>query len=158
MMRKDYISWEQYFMGVAKLSALRSKDPGTQVGACIVNKDYRIIGIGYNGLPHGCSDENFPWENKGEFLQTKYPYVVHAEANAILNATQNLKGSTIYVSLFPCNECAKLIIQSGITEIVFEDNKYEGTKEYLAATKMLDSAKVTYRQIKVGEFKYEKTT
>lgn len=155
-MRKDYISWDEYFMGVAKLSALRSKDPGTQVGACIVNKELRIIGIGYNGMPQGCSDESFPWNKEGDFLDTKYPYVVHAEANAILNATTDLKGSTIYVSLFPCNECAKLIIQSGIKEIVFEDNKYEGTKEYVAATNMLNSAKVSYRQIKVGTLNYEK--
>ncbi len=156
MMRNDYISWDAYFMGVAKLSALRSKDPGTQVGACIVNQDKRIIGIGYNGLPKGCSDETFPWEKDGSFLDTKYPYVVHAEANAILNATQSLKGATIYVSLFPCNECAKLIIQSGITEIIYEDNKYEKTEGNLAAIRMLNEAKVSFRQIKVGNLTYER--
>lgn len=155
-MRNDYISWDAYFMGVAKLSALRSKDPGTQVGACIVNQDKRIIGIGYNGLPKGCSDETFPWEKDGSFLDTKYPYVVHAEANAILNATQSLKGATIYVSLFPCNECAKLIIQSGITEIIYEDNKYEKTEGNLAAIRMLNEAKVSFRQIKVGNLTYER--
>jgi len=154
-MRNSYISWDAYFMGVAKLSALRSKDPGTQVGACIVNQDKRIIGIGYNGLPKGCDDHVFPWDKEGSFLETKYPYVVHAEANAILNATQSLKGATIYVSLFPCNECAKLIIQSGIKEIIFEDNKYENTEAYLAATRMLNAANVTYRQIKVGDLYYE---
>jgi dCMP deaminase len=153
-MRKDFITWDQYFMGVAKLSALRSKDPSTQVGACIVNSDLRIVGIGYNGMPSGAKDDEFPWGNMGEYLDTKYPYVVHAEANAILNATQSLKGSSIYVTLFPCNECTKLIIQSGIKEIVFESDKYEHTKEHQAAVKMLKAAGVTYRKIKVGELTY----
>ncbi|HPG43004.1 MAG TPA: dCMP deaminase family protein [Acholeplasmataceae bacterium] len=153
-MRKDYISWDQYFMGVAKLSALRSKDPSTQVGACIINEDKRIVGIGYNGLPQGCDDRLFPWSNEGEYTETKYPYVVHAEANAILNATNNLKGASIYVTLFPCNECTKLIIQSGIKEIVYQSNKYQHTKEHQAAIKMLNAAHVTYRQIEVGELEY----
>ncbi|PKK96519.1 MAG: cytidine deaminase [Tenericutes bacterium HGW-Tenericutes-3] len=157
-MRNDYISWDEYFMGVAKLSSLRSKDPSTQVGACIINPDKRIVGIGYNGLPQGCNDEDYPWANEGDFVDTKYPYVVHAEANAILNATTNLKGSSIYVTLFPCNECAKLIIQSGIKEIVFESNKYADSKEHKAAIKMLKSSGVVYRQIEVGELKYVKTT
>jgi dCMP deaminase len=156
-MRKDYISWDQYFMGVAKLSALRSKDPSTQVGACIINQDKRIVGIGYNGLPHGCSDQEFPWGNEGEFTNTKYPYVVHAEANAILNATNDLKGASIYVTLFPCNECTKLIIQSGIKEIVFESNKYQNSKEHEAAIRMLKASKVSYRQIEVGELCYVNT-
>ena len=155
-MRKDYITWDEYFMGVAKLSALRSKDPKTQVGACIVNQDLRIVGIGYNGMPQGVDDASFPWDNEGDYLKTKYPYVVHAEANAILNATQSLKGSNIYVTLFPCNECSKLIIQSGIKEIVFESDKYQHTEEHQAAVKMLDAAKVTYRKIEVGELSYVK--
>jgi dCMP deaminase len=158
MMRKDYISWDEYFMGVAKLSALRSKDPSTQVGACIINPDQRIVGIGYNGLPQGCKDQDFPWNNEGDFVNTKYPYVVHAEANAILNATTNLKGSSIYVTLFPCNECAKLIIQSGIKEIVYQSNKYQDSKEHAAAIKMLKASGVNYRQIEVGELSYVKTT
>ena len=153
-MRKEFITWDQYFMGVAKLSALRSKDPSTQVGACIVNSDLRIVGIGYNGMPSGAKDDEFPWGNMGEYLDTKYPYVVHAEANAILNATQSLKGSSIFVTLFPCNECTKLIIQSGIKEIVYESDKYEHTKEHQAAVKMLKAAGVSYRQIKVGELTY----
>ncbi len=153
-MRKEFITWDQYFMGVAKLSALRSKDPSTQVGACIVNSDLRIVGIGYNGMPSGAKDDEFPWGNMGEYLDTKYPYVVHAEANAILNATQSLKGSSIFVTLFPCNECTKLIIQSGIKEIVYESDKYEHTKEHQAAIKMLKAAGVSYRQIKVGELTY----
>lgn len=153
-MRKDYISWDQYFMGVAKLSAMRSKDPETQVGACIVNQDKRIVGIGYNGFPHGCEDECFPWSKKGALVDTKYPYVVHAEANAILNATQSLKGSTIYVTLFPCNECTKLIIQSGIQTIVYESNKHKDHETHQAALKMLDAAGVKYYQIKVGDLTY----
>ncbi len=156
-MRKNYISWDQYFMGVAKLSSLRSKDPSTQVGACIINPGKRIVGIGYNGLPQGCSDETFPWASEGEYVDTKYPYVVHAEANAILNATTNLKGSSIYVTLFPCNECTKLIIQSGIIEIVYESDKYKDTKEHQAAFKMLKASGVRYRQIEVGELSYVTT-
>jgi dCMP deaminase len=158
MMRKDYISWDEYFMGVAKLSALRSKDPNTQVGACIINSDQRIVGIGYNGLPQGCKDQEFPWGSEGDYVNTKYPYVVHAEANAILNATTNLKGSSIYVTLFPCNECAKLIIQSGIREIIYQSNKYQDSKEHAAAIKMLKAAGVSYRQIEVGELSYVKIT
>lgn len=147
MKRNDYITWDEYFMGVAKLSARRSKDPNTQVGACIVNQDKRIIGIGYNGLPKGCSDDDYPWGNKGDFIETKYPYVVHAEANAILNATQSLKGARLYVTLFPCHECMKLIIQSGITEVIYEDNKYEGTESNLASMKMAKSAKIKLRKL-----------
>jgi dCMP deaminase len=141
----NYISWDQYFMGVALLSANRSKDPNTQVGACLVNEDKKIIGIGYNGFPRGSSDEEFPW-GKGDNnpLNTKYPYVVHAEANAILNSNANLKGSTLYVSLFPCNECAKLIIQSGVKKIIYMSDKYSGTPMNLASKKMLDSAGVIY--------------
>ncbi len=157
MMRKDYISWDAYFMGVAKLSALRSKDPSTQVGACIINHDRRIVGIGYNGLPRGCEDDQFPWGSEGTFTETKYPYVVHAEANAILNATTNLKDASIYVTLFPCNECTKLIIQSGIKEIVYESNKYQDSKEHQAAIKMLKASGVQYRKIEVGELKYDQT-
>ncbi len=146
MKRSNYISWDQYFMGVAMLSEKRSKDPNTQVGACIVNQDKRIVGIGYNGFPQKLNDDDFPWEKVGEFEDTKYPYVVHAEANAILNATQNLKGATIYVTLFPCHECVKLIIQSGITELVYASSKYNGTPSDIAAKRMLDKADITYRQ------------
>ena len=142
------INWTQYFMGVAKLSAYRSKDPNTQVGACIVNSDNKIVGVGYNGLPWGCEDNEFPWEvREGELYDTKYPYVVHAELNAILNSTGNLKGCRIYVSLFPCHECVKAIIQSGIKEIVYCDDKYNGTESDQAAKKMLAAANVKYRKI-----------
>lgn len=144
-MRKNYISWDQYFMGVALLSAHRSKDDNTQVGACIVNSDKKIVGIGYNGLPYGCSDEDYPWNREGDWLETKYPYVVHAEPNAILNSTSNLKDCTIFVTLFPCHECSKLIIQSGIKELVYFEDKYKETESIIASKKMLDSAHVTYR-------------
>ena len=143
-----HISWDEYFMGVAALSAKRSKDPNTQVGACVVNEDKRIIGIGYNGFPMGCSDEVFPWKKEEKnYLDTKYPYVVHAEPNAILNCTSSLKNSTLYVTLFPCNECAKLIIQSGIKHIVYSSDKYHDTESSLASRKMFDAANVTYEKM-----------
>jgi len=142
------INWDEYFMGVAKLSSLRSKDPATQVGACIVNCDKRIIGIGYNGFPYNCSDDEYPWEKEGNFCKTKYPYVVHAEANAILNSTQSLKGATLYVTLFPCNECAKLIIQSQIKEVVYVSNKHKDTDSYIAACRMFKSSHIKLRQMK----------
>ena len=146
---KRIISWDEYFMGVAKLSAKRSKDPNTQVGCCIVNQDKRIVAVGYNGMPMGCNDEDFPWNvREGALNDTKYAYVVHAELNAILNATTPLKGCTLYVTLYPCNECTKAILQSGIKEIVFEDNKYEGKDFDLASKKMLQSANVKVRQFK----------
>ena len=139
------INWTQYFMGVAKLSAYRSKDPNTQVGACIVNNDNKIVGVGYNGLPWGCEDSEFPWQvREGELYETKYPYVVHAELNAILNSTGNLKGCRIYVS---CHECVKAIIQSGISEIIYEDDKYNGTDSDRAAKRMLEAAGVKYTKV-----------
>lgn len=146
-MRKNYIGWDDYFMGIAILSSLRSKDPNTQVGACIVNEEKRIVGVGYNGFPKGCDDLNFPWEREGAFLETKYPYVCHAELNAILNSIKTLKNCTIYVALFPCNECSKAIIQSGIKEIVYLSDKYDGTETNQASKRMLDSAGVKYRKL-----------
>lgn len=146
--RTDYISWDEYFMGVALLSGLRSKDPSTQVGACIVNSQNKIVGAGYNGLPMGCSDEEFPWDKTGRFLETKYPYVCHAELNAILNNIgMDLTGCRIYTALFPCNECSKAIIQSGIKEVIFLSDKYNGTDVSVASKRMLDTAKVTYRKV-----------
>lgn len=146
--RRTVLSWDEYFMSVAHLSALRSKDPNTQVGACIVNEDNIIVGMGYNGLPKGCSDDEFPWGNVGETLNTKYAFVVHAELNAILNSYTSLKGCRIYVSLFPCNECAKAIIQSGISEILYEDDKYAQTDAVKASKRMLNAAGVKYTQLK----------
>ena len=146
--RENYLSWEEYFMAIAKLSAMRSKDPSTQVGACIVSNDNRILSIGYNGAPNGYSDEEFPWDREGENLETKYPYVCHAELNAILNSTKSLKDCIIYVTLFPCHECSNPIIQSGIKEIVFLSDKYSGTDSDLASKRMLDAAGVTYRKLK----------
>ena len=151
MKRKNVLSWDEYFMSMAHLSALRSKDPNTQVGACIVNPEKRVVGLGYNGFPKGCNDDDFPWDRKGEFLETKYPYVVHAELNAILNSIQDLKNCTIYVSLFPCHECVKAIIQSGIKEIIYEDDKYNGTDSDRAAKRMLDAAGVKYTKIPAFE-------
>ena len=146
--RKDYISWDEYFMGVALLSAKRSKDPGTQVGACIVNHKNKIVGAGYNGLPAGCDDDEFPWDKTGEFLQTKYPYVCHAELNAILNNIgMDLHGCRIYTALFPCNECAKAIIQAGITEVIYLSDKYDGSEASIASKTMLDKAGVSYRKV-----------
>ncbi|MBQ8057573.1 MAG: dCMP deaminase family protein [Ruminococcus sp.] len=147
MKRNDYISWDEYFMGVALLAAKRSKDPNTQVGACIVDENNIIISTGYNGFPYGCSDDTFPWERDGD--DTKYKYVVHAELNAILNANgKSLKGATLYVDLFPCNECAKAIIQSGIKEVVYLYDKYATTVETLASKRMLESSGVIIRQFK----------
>ncbi len=146
-MRKDYISWHEYFMGIAKLSALRSKDPRTQVGACIVSPDKRIVGIGYNGMPFGCDDNEFPWETDGDFLDTKYPYVVHAEANAILNSTKDLKDCSIYVKVFPCHECAKLIIQSGIKKVYFEEEYKNNPVMNDAAKRMFNASGVAYEQL-----------
>ena len=145
MKRMDYINWDEYFMGVALLAAKRSKDPNTQVGACIVDGNNIILSTGYNGFPYGCSDDVFSWEREGD--DTKYNYVVHAELNAILNARgKNLKGAKLYVDLFPCNECAKAIIQSGIRNVVYDSDKYAEADSTIASKKMFDAAGVTYRQ------------
>ncbi len=152
MKRKDYISWDEYFMGIALLSAHRSKDPNTRVGACIINEHNNIIGIGYNGFPKGCHDDVLPWSRKAEHPNdTKYPYVVHAEANAILNSTKNLHGSKLYVALFPCNECAKLIIQSGIKEIVYLSDKYKESHSTQASKRMLGLAGVALKKLDMSE-------
>ena len=144
MKRKDYISWDQYFMGIALLSAQRSKDDHTQVGACLVNDHNKILSVGYNGMPIGCSDDDMPWEREGDDpLETKYVYSTHSELNAILNYNGgSLAGAKLYVSLFPCNECAKAIIQAGIAEIVYADDKYNGTPGTLASRRMLKAAGV----------------
>lgn len=145
--RKDYISWDEYFMGVAILSGMRSKDPHTQVGSCIVSQDNKILSMGYNGLPVGCDDDEFPWEREGDALNTKYLYVAHSELNAILNYSGgSLQGAKLYVCLFPCNECAKAIIQSGIKEVIYESDKYADTPETIASKRMMDAAGVIYRQ------------
>ena len=147
--RQDYISWDEYFMIIAKVSALRSKDPNTQVGACIVNEEKKIVGVGYNGFPNGCSDDEFPWSRESEEgqLETKYPYVVHAEANAILNRiSASLKNCTLYCCLFPCNECAKLIIQAGITKVIYAEDKYHDEWQWVAARKMFYAAGIVCQQ------------
>lgn len=152
--REGYISWDEYFMGVAILASQRSKDPGTQVGACIVNDDNKIMSVGYNGFPRGCSDDDFPWERSSDTENnTKYPYVCHAELNAVLNAGgNNLSGCRIYVALFPCNECAKAIIQCGIREVIYISDKYGDTEPVQASKRMLRAAGV-----KLTQFKSEKS-
>lgn len=148
-MRKDYLSWDQYFMGVALLAAQRSKDPSSQVGACIVNQDNRILSVGYNGMPTGCQDEEMPWAREGAFLESKYAFVCHAELNAILNNDGgSLKGTRVYTTLFPCNECAKAIIQSGIREVVYLSDKYAGSDAVTASKRMFQMAGVAMRQYK----------
>lgn len=154
MKRNDYISWDEYFMGVALLASKRSKDPNTQVGACIVDKNNVILSTGYNGFPYGCSDDEFPWDRDGD--DTKYKYVVHAELNAILNSRgKSLTGAKLYVDLFPCNECAKAIIQSGIGEVVYLYDKYAHTAETQASKRMLTAAGVKFKQLVTDKKKIE---
>ena len=151
MKRTDYLSWDAYFMGVALLSAQRSKDNHTQVGACIVNAENKVVSVGYNGMPTGCNDDMMPWERDGGFLDTKYAYVCHAELNAILNRNAaSLQGCRLYVSLFPCNECAKAIIQAGIKTLVYDCDKYSDTASVIASKRMLNAAGVRY-------YKYDST-
>lgn len=152
MKRQDYIAWDQYFMGIALLSANRSKDPNTRVGACIVSRENKILSVGYNGMPTGCNDDLMPWEREGKELETKYPYVCHAELNAILNyGGGSLNGAKLYVSLFPCNECAKAIIQSGIREIIYIEDKYKDTDGVRASKRMFDMVGITYRQYEMAD-------
>ena len=154
--REDYISWDEYFMGVAMLSAERSKDPNTDVGACIVSQDNRILSMGYNGAPRGLHDDQMHWKRTGDFKETKYAYVCHAELNAILNYRGgSLEGATLYVTLFPCNECAKAIIQCGISEVVYDCDKYEHTMSVIASKKMLKAAGVVVRRYEHTERKVE---
>jgi dCMP deaminase len=146
--RQNYISWDEYFMGVALLSACRSKDPNTQVGACIVNDKNKIVGAGYNGLPTGCNDDDFPWNKEGDFLDTKYPFICHAELNAILNNIgMDLRGCKIYTALFPCNECSKAIIQSGITEVIYLSDKYAATDTAKASRLIFEKAGISCRKV-----------
>ena len=149
--KENYLTWDEYFMAIAKLSAMRSKDPSTQVGACIVDKNNRILSIGYNGAPNGYSDDIFPWDREGNELETKYPYVVHAERNAILNyrgSRKDFEGAKIYVDLFPCNECAKEIIQAGISEVIYLSDKYANTNSVIASKRLFDACGVSYHELK----------
>ena len=150
--RKNYLTWDEYFMSVAKLSAMRSKDPSTQVGACIASNTNRILSTGYNGAPNGIEDKYFPWDREGEFLNTKYPYVCHAEMNCILSYrgdNKDLENARIYVDLFPCNECAKIIIQSGIKEVIYLSDKYSNSENNIASRKLFDECGVKYSKINV---------
>lgn len=148
MKRKNYLNWDEYFMGIAFLSSMRSKDPSTQVGACIIDEDNKIVGIGYNGFPVGISDDDIPWGKDGDFLNTKYPYVVHAELNAILNSIKSLKNCTIYVTHFPCNECAKAIVQSGIKRVIYFSDKHKTYDTFKASKLIFDKANVVVEQQK----------
>ncbi len=150
MKRDNYITWDQYFMGIALLSSERSKDPNTCVGACIVNSDNKILSMGYNGAPTGLSDDIMPWGRDGDTMSTKYAYVCHSELNAILNCPTSVKGSRLYVTLFPCNECAKAIIQAGIKEVIYLDDKYHDTDGNRVARMMFDNCGVTYRKYEKG--------
>ncbi len=145
--REDVLTWDEYFMGLAHLSARRSKDPNTQVGAAIVDENHRVVSVGYNGFPSGVSDDEFPWTREGGTLESKYAFVVHAELNAILNSPRSVRGCTLYVSLFPCNECAKAIIQAGIAKIVYESDKYNGIATNIASKRMLKAAGVILHRI-----------
>ena len=152
--KENYLTWDEYFMAIAKLSAMRSKDPSTQVGACIVDKNNRILSIGYNGAPNGYNDDIFPWDREGNELETKYPYVVHAERNAILNyrgSRKDFEGAKIYVDLFPCNECAKQIIQSGIKHVIYLCDKYADTDGVKASKRMFEECGVTYQKLDVNK-------
>ena len=148
MKRNAYITWDEYFMGIAMLSAERSKDNNTQVGACIVNDEHKIVSVGYNGMPTGCDDDDMPWERDGESaLDTKYPFVCHAELNAILNSNAaTLNGCTLYVTLFPCNECAKAIIQSGIKRVVYYQNKYADSDAVKASCLLFSRCGVKFEE------------
>lgn len=156
MKRTDYISWDEYFMGVAQLSSMRSKDEVSQVGACIVNQKNRIVGIGYNGFPIGCNDDLLPWEKNDNFLDSKYAYVVHAEPNAILNSSVDLEGSKMYVTLYPCNECAKLIIQSGIKEVIYLEHKYPDQDIFEASRRLFEMAKIKVRKLENYNLRIER--
>ncbi len=148
-MKFDNISWDEYFMSIAVLSALRSKDPNTKVGACIVSPDHKVLSLGYNGMPIGVDDHQIPWGRKEEgksVLDTKYPYVCHAELNAILNSAHNLQNSILYVTLFPCNECTKACIQAGIKKIIYISDKYHDSEDEIAARRMLDMVGIPYEQ------------
>ncbi len=151
MKRKDYISWDEYFMGVALLASMRSKDPSTTVGACIVNSDNKIISTGYNGSPTGYDDDTMPWDREGDFQNTKYAYVCHSELNAILNSPSIVKGCKVYVTLFPCNECAKAIVQSGIKEVIYLSDKYKDTDSNCVSKRILDTCGVKYRKLNFEE-------
>lgn len=148
--RLNYLTWDEYFIAIAKLTAMRSKDPSTQVGACIVSEDNRILSVGYNGAPNGFDDDNFPWDRQGENLETKYPYVCHAEMNAVLNyrgTRKDFENARIYVDLFPCNECAKIIIQSRIKQVIYLSNKYKDSENNIASRRLFDSCGVEYHQL-----------
>jgi len=151
--KEKYLDWITYFMTVAKVSSLRSKDPNSKVGAVIVNNLNQIVATGYNGFPRGVNDDDFPWNRDGDFLESKYAYVAHAELNAIVSARRDLTGFDLYVTLFPCNECAKIVIQAGIKKIYYLEDKYEKSESIQASKKMLTAAKIDFIQTPKYDFK-----
>jgi len=153
--REDYISWDAFFMGLALLACERSKDPSTQVGACVVGNKNQILSVGYNGFPRGCSDDSGHWGRDGEFLETKYARVCHAELNTILLSHGDIEGAKMYVTLFPCNECAKIIIQSGIKEIIYYNDKYADTDAVRISKALFDEAGVKYQSYEQENKKIE---
>lgn len=144
--RESAISWDECFMRMAQVIAERSKDPSTQNGAVIADQNNVVVGLGYNGFPRNISNDNFPWERDGGFLDTKYAYVCHAEENAIYNANKSTRGCKLYCTLFPCNECAKTLIQNGITEVIYQSDKYHDQDVWVASRRLLDAAGIKYRQ------------
>jgi dCMP deaminase len=144
--RENYISWDECFMRIARTMAERSKDPSTQAGSVVATENNVVVGLGYNGFPRGVDSDVFPWEREGKLQDTKYAYICHSEENAIYNANNDTRGCKIYCTLFPCNECAKTIIQNGIREVVFESDKYHDQPAFIASRRMLDAANVKYRQ------------
>lgn len=143
------IDWDTYFMSVAILTSKRSKDNNTQVGAVIVDKYRRIIGCGYNGFISGLDESLFPTSRDIDlpYNLTKYPYTIHAEQNAILNTVVfDVSGSTMYCTLFPCDNCAKIIAQKRIAEIVYLSDKYHDEPSYIASRLLFDAASIKYRQ------------
>ena len=151
--RRDVITWDEFFMRVAIAAQLRSKDPNTQVGACIADTNHRILSVGYNGTPSALNDDDFPWGTSDDPLQDKHNYVVHAEANAVLNYRGSLKDlshASVYVTRFPCHECAKILAQAGIGEVVYLDDKYDGTDGNRISKRILSSCGISYRQVSVS--------
>ncbi|PIS42940.1 MAG: cytidine deaminase [Candidatus Kerfeldbacteria bacterium CG08_land_8_20_14_0_20_40_16] len=144
--RQNYISWDECFMRIAHVIAERSKDPNTQAGAVIANEQNVVVGLGYNGWPRGIDNDALPWRREGNLYDTKYAYIVHAEENAIYNANAKTRGCRIYSTLFPCNECAKTIIQNGITEVIYASDKYNDQEIWKASRRLFDLVGVKYRQ------------
>ena len=147
---KEGLSWDEYYIALAAISALRSKDPKCKVGACIINPtNHRVLSLGYNGFPINCPDDEFPWtKDDPDVDKNKFGYVVHAELNAILNANADITGSWLYTTHYPCNECAKAIIQSGITKVIYYNDYKPDSPIHRASEKMFKYANIEVVDIK----------